>query len=149
MPLDTLQSAVFAALRSRRQPDSHVAGASALNRDPQSPRYSDDIDFFHDAAAIVDENADADAQVLEAEGFLVSWESPWAGFRRAWVERDDARIKIEWAYDSAFRFFPVQPDPVLGYRLHDADLAVNKVLAGAGRLVIRDYLDLVFYTSRT
>ena len=33
---------------------------------------------------------------------------------------------------------------MLGYRLHDADLAVNKVLAGAGRLVIRDYLDLIY-----
>ena len=144
MPIDALQGAVFAALRSRRQPDSHVAGASALNRDPQSPRYSEDIDFFHDAAAIVDDNADADARVLEAEGFLVSWESPRTGFRRAWIERDGARMKVEWAYDSAFRFFPVQPDPILGYRLHDADLAVNKVLAGAGRLVIRDYLDLIF-----
>ena len=144
MPLDALQSAVFAALRSRRQPDSHVAGASALNRDPHSPRYSEDIDFFHDAATIVDDNADADAEVLKAEGFGVSWESPRTGFRRAWIERDGARIKVEWAYDSAFRFFPVQPDPILGYRLHDADLAVNKVLAGAGRLVIRDYLDLIF-----
>lgn len=144
MPLDALQSAVFAALRSRRQPDSHVAGATALNRDPQSPRYSEDIDFFHDAAAIVDANADADARVLEAEGFSVTWDSPRAGFRRAWIERDGAGMKIEWTYDSAFRFFPVQPDPILGYRLHDADLAVNKVLAGAGRLVIRDYLDLIF-----
>lgn len=46
-------------------------------------------------------------------------------------------------FDSAFRFFPVVPDPVLGYRLHHADLAVNKVLAGAGRLAIRDYIDLI------
>jgi hypothetical protein len=53
-------------------------------------------------------------------------------------------VKIEWVFDSAFRFFPVVPDPLLGYRLHDADLAVNKALAGAGRLVIRDYIDLIY-----
>jgi hypothetical protein len=74
---------------------------------------------------------------------MVTWQSRLEGFHRAVIERGGQRLKIEWTYDSAFRFFPVVPDPVMGYRLHDADLAVNKVLAGAGRLVIRDYLDLI------
>lgn len=55
----------------------------------------------------------------------------------------DERLKLEWVFDSAFRFFPVEPDPVLGYRLHAADLATNKVLAAAGRRVIRDFLDVL------
>jgi hypothetical protein len=98
---------------------------------------------FHDAAALVEVNATADAAVLVEAGFGVTWQNRTEGFHRAWVERASQRVKIEWVFDSAFRFFPVVEDPVLGYRLHDADLAVNKALAGAGRLVIRDYIDLI------
>ena len=148
MPLDALQSAVFAALRERRHPDSHVAVAAALHRHASSPRYSEDIDVFHDVAAVVAENADQDTAVLAGAGFAVVWQNRTEGLHRAWVERDGQGLKIEWVFDSAFRFFPVVPDPVLGYRLHDADLAVNKALAGAGRLVIRDYIDLI-YLHRT
>lgn len=90
------------------------------------------------------ENAEADAAALREAGFTVVWQTRMVGFHRAVAERDGRGLKIEWVYDSAFRFFPVEPDPVLGYRLHDADLAVNKVLAGAGRLAIRDYLDLLY-----
>jgi hypothetical protein len=99
---------------------------------------------FHDAAELVAANATADATVLTDAGFVVVWQNRTEGFHRAWVERDGHGVKIEWVFDSAFRFFPVVPDPLLGYRLHDADLAVNKVLAGAGRLAIRDYIDLIY-----
>lgn len=34
------------------------------------------------------------------------------------------------------------PDPTFKYRLHMADLAVNKVLAAGGRRAVRDYVDL-------
>jgi hypothetical protein len=143
MPLDDLQKAVFAAIRGQRNPDSHVAGATALHRDAGSPRYSEDVDIFHDAEHLLAENAEADCAALVAAGFGVETEKRFPTFRRAWVSRDGRRMKIEWAVDTGFRFFPVVPDPVLGYRLHDADLAVNKTLAGAGRVKIRDYLDLI------
>jgi hypothetical protein len=32
---------------------------------------------------------------------------------------------------------------VLGYRLHDADAATNKVLAAVGRQMVRDFIDLM------
>lgn len=99
--------------------------------------------MFHDAAELVAENASGDAAILVAAGYTVVWQNRTEGFHRALVERDGQGVKIEWVFDSAFRFFPVVPDPLLGYRLHDADLAVNKVLAGAGRLAIRDYVDLI------
>ena len=41
-------------------------------------------------------------------------------------------------------FFPVQPDPELGFVLHPLDGATNKVLARAGRGERRDYLDVLF-----
>jgi hypothetical protein len=143
MPLDDLQRAVFAAIRGYRSADSHVAGAVALHRTPESPRFSEDIDIFHDAEILLAGTAAADQRALEAAGFTVEREKSLPTFHRAWVSREGQRMKIEWAFDSAFRFFPAVPDPVLGYRLHDADLAVNKVLAGAGRVKIRDYLDLI------
>ncbi len=86
--------------------------------------------MFHDAAELVATNAVGDATVLTDAGYTLVWQNRAEGFHRAWVERDGHGVKIEWVYDSAFRFFPVVPDPLLGYRLHDADLAVNKVLAG-------------------
>lgn len=59
------------------------------------------------------------------------------------MEIADQQLKMEWAYDSAFRFFPVQTDDLCGYRLHDADAATNKVLALAGRSEIRDFVDVL------
>ncbi|MBF0374759.1 MAG: hypothetical protein HQL39_15245, partial [Alphaproteobacteria bacterium] len=45
---------------------------------------------------------------------------------------------VQWMDDTVVRFFPV----VDGFRLHDADLAVNKVMAGASRSEARDAVDL-------
>jgi hypothetical protein len=51
--------------------------------------------------------------------------------------------KLEWVFDSAFRFFPVEPDAEVGYVLNFWDAATNKVLALAGRGELRDYLDVL------
>lgn len=59
------------------------------------------------------------------------------------VSVDREKLKLEWAQDSAFRFFPVQADDFCGYRLHDADAAVNKILALAGREEVRDFVDIL------
>ncbi len=60
------------------------------------------------------------------------------------VRRDNEELKLEWCFDSAFRFFPVQADPEFGFCLHPADLAANKVLALAGRSEIRDLIDILY-----
>jgi hypothetical protein len=114
-----------------------------LHRDPGSPRFSGDIDLFHDEVRLVAENAQRDFAVLHAAGLAVEWAARSETFHRAWVTIGEERLKLEWVFDSAFRFFPVEPDPVLGYRLHPADLATNKILAAAGRRVIRDFLDVL------
>ncbi|MEY2877685.1 MAG: hypothetical protein RLZZ15_65 [Verrucomicrobiota bacterium] len=89
------------------------------------------------------ENAQRDFATMRAAGLAVEWATRSETFHRAWVTIGDERLKLEWVFDSAFRFFPVEPDPVLGYRLHPADLATNKMLAAAGRRVIRDFLDVL------
>ena len=59
------------------------------------------------------------------------------------VTRDDASTRLEWVADSDYRFFPTVPDETFGYVLHPVDLAMNKVMAAAGRRELRDIVDLV------
>ncbi len=144
MPLGTFEVQVLRLLAANRNPDSYVAGATVLNRDPASPRTSRDVDVFHDTVESLTESVDRDFETLRAAGFEVSE----AGrrhdtFCRALVRRGGDLTKIEWAFDSAFRFFPVETDPEMGWRLNFWDAAVNKVLAFAGRAEIRDWIDVL------
>ena len=86
----------------------------------------------------------ADAQALRRAGYLVEVQPPLPGFVRAFVSGGGKQTKIEWVRDSAFRFFPIEPDPVLGWRLNFWDAATNKLLAFAARMKLRDYLDVMF-----
>src|SRR3546814_17974189 len=52
-------------------------------------------------------------------------------------------LKLEWAHDSGFRFFPAQEDEEFGFVLHPADLTTNKVLTIADRQDARDVYALV------
>ncbi len=65
------------------------------------------------------------------------------------ARRDRERTKIEWAHDSAWRFMPTVRHPLAGYVLHPVDLAVNKLLALAGRDEARDFLDVLDLDRRT
>ncbi|HRQ90978.1 MAG TPA: hypothetical protein PLA50_19470 [Bacteroidia bacterium] len=56
------------------------------------------------------------------------WDKP-ATFRKARVGRDGEAVDIDWAADSAVRFFPIERDPLFGWRLHLFDMATNKALA--------------------
>jgi hypothetical protein len=117
-----------------------VAGGAVINRDA-GLRVSEDLDIFHDLPVshgdlkIVGEHADADGIVLEEAGYS-EWVSRKAVYK-AIVAKGREHVRLDWTTDSAFRFFPVQPDEDFGYCLHMADLATNKVLALAGRAEIR------------
>jgi hypothetical protein len=147
MPLTAFQREVARILAAHRNPDSHLAGGAVINRADSSARYSDDLDIFHDAAESVAVCAEADAKELRAAGCAVEWLLRQEGFFRAEVARGDGRVRLDWTHDSAFRFFPVVPDHDFGYCLHQADLAVNKVLALAGRSEVRDFLDIIYLDS--
>ena len=54
MPLSKIQSEILVLLAAHRNPESYVAGAVPLNRD--GPRYSADIDIFHDREESVNWN---------------------------------------------------------------------------------------------
>jgi hypothetical protein len=144
MPLTGFQKEVARILAANRNPESHLAGGAVINRDDASFRYSDDFDIFHDVAEAVAVCAQADAIALQGAGCTVQWTLRHEGFFRAEIVRGADRLRLDWANDSAFRFFPVQPDAEFGYCLHPADLAVNKFLALVGRSEFRDYLDVVY-----
>lgn len=132
-----------------RSPESHVAGGVAINCTPDSPRYSQDVDIFHDALELTLKSAEQDVQLLAANGFDIVWAIKQPGFCRVVVSKENVNkerdsVKLEWVFDSAYRFFPAMPDVDLGYRLHLADVAVNKVLAAASRREPRDFVDLIY-----
>ncbi len=144
MPLTDFQREVFATLRINRNPDSYVFGATVLNSTEQTPRYSRDIDLCHDSERAVSDSAQADESALLASGFEVAWEIRRPLFQVATVVRGTQSVKLEWVYDTAFRFFPVEADDEMGWRLHYADAAINKVLALSGRAEPRDFVDSIF-----
>ena len=141
MPLTKIQTEILLLLASKRDPESYVAGATPLNQN--ALRYSGDIDIFHDEEERVLAAASEDTQTLESAGYSVRWLRQFPTIQSAEISRADLSTRIEWVADSDFRFFPTMQDNVFGYVLHPVDLAMNKVMAAAGRRAIRDLIDLM------
>lgn len=148
MPLTPIQAEALRIISAHRSPGSHIAGGIALNSTPDSARFSKDIDIFHDGIDPLAAASDADTEALAAMGFAVHRRLWQAGFRRALIVRGKEEVIIEWAYIDAWRFFPVEPDPVLGWRLHPFDAIGNKAMALAGRSETRDLIDLVSHAAK-
>ncbi len=150
MALTAFQQSILRLLARDRGPrgERYVAGAVALNTLLQAPRRSRDIDLFHDSDAALIASWTADRGILTSHGMDVSVVRESAAFVEALVTGPDGKCVIEWARDSAFRFFPLMEDDVLGLTLHPFDLATNKVLALAGRLEVRDWIDVLTCDER-
>ncbi len=144
MPLTPFQRKLAALLAENRTPDSHLAGGAALHFAPNSRRFSNDLDYFHDSVERVATAFEADRKLLVENGCSVDLELNQPGYLRAAVSSGKDQTKIEWAHDSAWRFMPAVRQPEVGYQLHPVDLAVNKVLALAGRDEPRDFLDIIY-----
>lgn len=144
MPLGAFESQVLRVIAVNRNPESYVAGATVLHQAPDSPRTSRDVDVFHDTAQSLAAAVEADGAALIAAGFEIALGERQPTFQRAEVTRGERRTKIEWACDSLYRFFPIEPDVELGWRLNFWDAATNKLLAFVGRMKLRDYLDVIF-----
>lgn len=143
MPITKFQREVLTLLKANRNPNSYVAGGVAIHREASSARRSNDIDFFHETAIAVRESASADILVLEKNKYSIERVLDQPSFIRVVISKNAQSLKLEWVRDTAFRFFPVIEDNLLGFRLHDVDLAVNKCLALANRTEVRDIVDLI------
>ena len=150
MALTSFQRRVCRLLAEHRiaSGESYVAGASALNELIAASRVSMDIDLFHDTDEALEASWDADRHLLETEGFEVRVIRERRSFVEAEVVKDRETVLMQWARDSAYRFFPLVSHPDFGLALHPFDLATNKVLALVGRLEVRDWVDLIHASDR-
>jgi hypothetical protein len=124
-----------------RSGESYVAGGAALNELLRAPRLSRDIDLFHDTEQALAASWAADRDRLEVEGYTLSVVRERPTFVEAEVRRGGDSVVVQWAQDSAYRFFPLVQHEELGLALHPFDLATGKVLALVGRVEPRDFVD--------
>jgi len=145
MALTALQRDVcrLLAAERRRNRESDIAGGVALAVALETARQSRDVDVFHDSADAVARSWDRDRFSLERAGYAVHALRERPGYVEARVSRHQDALIMEWARDSAFRFFPLVEDEALGLALHPFDLATNKVLALIGRAEARDWIDVI------
>lgn len=144
VPLTDFQRTLLGELAKSPNDDRYLAGGAAMHFSPNSARYSDDLDFFHDSEARVATAFNADRDLLQRAGYAIEVELSLPGFVRALVRRGDQATRVDWAHDSAWRFMPLVRDELGGLLLHPVDLAINKVLALAGRDEPRDFVDILF-----
>lgn len=144
MPLTPFQRELLATLAERPNTDRYLAGGAAMHFEAHSERYSDDLDFFHDSERRVATAFAQDRETLSAAGYELELEPVLPGFVRAVVRKGGEATRVDWAHDSAWRFMPLVRDELGGLLLHPVDLAVNKVLALAGRDEARDFVDILF-----
>lgn len=145
MALTAIQRNICRLIAANRiaRGDSYVAGGVALNELIGAARRSRDIDLFHDTAEAVATAWITDRDLLETHGFEVSPLRERPSFVEATVRQGGESVLMQWAQDSAFRFFPLMEHSELGLTLHPFDLATNKVLALVGRLEVRDWIDVI------
>ena len=150
MALTGFQRAVCRLLADQRlaSGDSYVAGGTALNALIGASRISRDIDLFHDTEEALEASWDSDQRLLRQHGFAIRIVRQRSSFVEAEVSRDGETVLLEWARDSAYRFFPLVEHEDFGLTLHPFDLATNKILALVGRLEVRDWIDVVHCGER-
>jgi hypothetical protein len=145
MALTGFQQTVCRLIAANRleQGEAYVAGGVALNLLTGGRRISRDIDLFHDTLEALDAMWQADRKLLQSRGYEVRSIHERPGYVEAVVGKGQDAVLMQWTRDSAFRFFPLVRQEELGLVLHPFDLATNKVLALAGRLEIRDWIDMI------
>jgi len=114
-----------------------------LNTLLQAPRISRDIDLFHDTDEALRTSWKNDRDVLTRDGYSLDVIREAPAYVEVLVSKGADRVIVQWLRESAFRFFPLVEDEDFGLVLHPFDLATNKVLALAGRLEPRDWIDVL------
>ena len=140
MPLSKIQTEILRVIAEQRDPESYVAGATPLN--VSAARFSSDVDLFHDREEQVAAAAERDSEALRAAGYKITWLRREPAIQTAEITKGGDSTRLEWAADSDYRFFPAMKDEIFGFVLHPVDLALNKVMAAAGRREVRDIVDL-------
>lgn len=149
MPLTAIQRRVMETLAPFRSRQTYVAGGAALNR--QWPRLSDDLDIFGDQRVDLHAEVEPELKALRAAGLTVDIKLANQDTVEVIVREYGFETRVQWAndVDAYIRFFPAVADDDLGFRLHQADNSVNKVLCAAHRQqAARDAVDLALIVER-
>src|SRR5438067_193381 len=93
VPLSKIQRDILRLLASHRDPESYVAGSTPLNRD--TPRYSADIDVFHDREERVAQAAELDSTLLQQHGYALKWLRREPAIYAVLAERAGEATKLE------------------------------------------------------
>ena len=148
MPLTDIQRMVVEALQPFRNEHSYVAGGAALNQ--RWHRLSDDLDIFQDQRNQLPDQVGPELQALRDAGLTVEIKLENNLIVEAIARKDGAETSVQWFDDpeTCRRFFPAAVDDELGFRLHQADVAVNKVLCASRRREARDAVDIATIVRR-
>jgi hypothetical protein len=143
MGLSHFQRAVCHLLAEHRirNGESYFAGGATLNELIGAPRLSRDLDIFHDTEESLAASWQGDRATLERSGYSVRVFRERPGFVEAEAGQGTEAVLLQWARDSAYRFYPLITHPEFGLTLHPFDLATSKVLALVGRVEPRDFID--------
>lgn len=143
MALTALQRRICLLLAAQRKAggESYVAGGVALNEALGGRRRSRDVDLFHDTEEALAVTWRRDRATLTGAGLRLEVTREAPAFVQAQVTDGQATEVLQWAQDSAYRFFPLVESDLFGLTLHPVDHATNKVLALAGRRKVRDWVD--------
>ena len=145
MAVTAFQAEILRLLSKNRlaNGETYVAGGLALNHQLRRPRLSSDIDVFNNSYEAMTAAADMDRAALSAAGYSLVVKRDRDFIVEVTVSRGAETTDIQWVQDSAYRFFPLIEDDLLGLTLHPFDLATNKLLALSGRRVPRDWIDTI------
>lgn len=107
--------------------ETYIAGGLALKHLLKRPRVSSDVDVFNSTYSALERAADHDCEVLKASGYDIRVTRRRDYVVEVVVSRDGGSTELQWVQDSAYRFFPLVEDELLGLTLHPFDLATNKL----------------------
>ena len=145
VPLTDYQASLARLLSENRTFDSYLAGGAAILIEPNTMRLQPRSRLLprlrgpgRGSVLLLT------GGLLEAAGYSIDVDLNQPGFVRAIVRKEEHAAKVDWARDSDWRFMPTVRDDRVGFVLHPVDLAVNKVLALAGRDEPRDVLDALY-----
>ena len=129
----------MAIISRNRTASSPFAGGSVIQH--HGIRLSDDQDIF--TAGDPEPVMQNDVKALNAAGLTVKETKSYPGFRECLVTKPGiANTTLQWTQALGLEYFKPVPDEDFGHRLHFVDLAANKTLATANRMVVRDFIDL-------
>jgi hypothetical protein len=109
------------------------------------------MDIFGDESGSLPAASKPELEALAKAGFTVHVTTHDEWMVEAIVKEYGFETRIQWMNDTetSRRFFPAIYDEELGFKLHPADAAVNKMLCAARRhSAPRDAVDLVSITAR-